>query len=640
MSDQAFLNSFVENLLHGAPPVTFCLGGEPIAPHFGPADAQLRRTAALQGVRCTVSLQLLPGAVILAPTVENCGDADSALLSDIHFCALTLPDADPAALGWGKRRVLYSRGSAPAANDFEPLEQDLALGGFSLAAPEARSSSHHLPYFCCSSLDAQGVIAAIGWSGRWRADFAPIQTGLQLRFTYPGAFCLHPGEKLELPQTLLMPWQRQPDGDSELWDVFNQFRRVMLHHVLPVQTGKVCLRAWGSTDEAGHELRFDNMRRYGLHCDAYGVDAGWHTLTEAGKGAAWHETVGDWLPSPAAWPHGPAWLAQNTRAAGAAGSWLWVELERAVEESGAFRTHPEHYLSKPGDGQAWLKYINFGSAAACDFLRGLLYPIIRSMELDIFRIDFNLDPGPVFDHCDGPGRQGVTELQYYNGLYAFFARLLADFPGMVIDNCAGGGKRLDWRMCSYGVPIMCRSDYFTLRNFAPEAVQAQTLALARWLPVNGDSYGTCMGDTTLVLDTYRARSSYGASFGLTAPWWPLTDEQGRWYRQILDEAAAVKDAMPLDFYPLTGYSLSPRVWCAWQTCADDGSRAMVAAFRRALSAESTRTFALQGLAPDAVYTATDVDGNALGSYTGKQLAVGFCLTLPQPRSSTFVFFTR
>ena len=56
-------------------------------------------------------------------------------------------------------------------------------------------------------------------------------------------------------------------------------------------------------------------------------------------------------------------------------------------------------------------------------------------------------------------RQGIAEIKYINGLYATLDELLDRFPGLVIDNCASGGRRLDYEMCRRSVPLF-RTDYF------------------------------------------------------------------------------------------------------------------------------------------------------------------------------------
>jgi len=42
---------------------------------------------------------------------------------------------------------------------------------------------------------------------------------------------------------------------------------------------------------------------------------------------------------------------------------------------------------------------------------------------------------------DTPDRQGMTEIRYVEGLYEMWDELRAKHPGLLIDNCASGGRR-------------------------------------------------------------------------------------------------------------------------------------------------------------------------------------------------------
>ncbi len=636
---KAYTAAFIDMLVNGTAPFRCRIGEDLLQDTFGTAVFGVNtatREAVMGGIRARLTYRFLEGGVDFGVLLENVGTTVSPQIRDIDFCDLFIPLPESRGWCWGNRRVLYAVGSPTTVYDFQPREEDLARPDYLvLENHESRSSSTYLPYFTYSAMDREGVVAAIGWSGHWKAAFHPEENGTRLRFSYEADFHLAPGESVALPRTLLMPWKREDDGDRDLTDVFVLWRRFMRNQILPKQNGKpidgqVCLRAWGSVDEAGHNRRFANMKKFGLPCDAYGVDAGWYDLDGKHEGDNWFVTVGDWRESEVVYPHGLRWLADGGRDAGAGGFWLWHEFERAVTGARAYKAHPECYL---GSGDGLSRLVHFGNPAAEDYIRSLLYPIINQTNMTVFRMDFNIDPSDIFRQTDTPDNRGLTELRYYNGLYGFFERMLADFPGLILDNCASGGRRLDWRMCALSIPVMCRSDYFTIPRFDPNGVQAQTLGLSRWLPNHGDSCGSCTGSTKVVMDSYLVRSSYGSSLGLAAPDWELSQEEGAWYRKTLEEALLVKSFMSLDFYPLTGYGYSPLDWCAFEACDYDGSRALVMAFRREKNRSPEQTFALRGLLPDARYILRDMDVGLVGTYTGAELTDGLMICIDQPRGS-------
>lgn len=179
-------------------------------------------------------------------------------------------------------------------------------------------------------------------------------------------------------------------------------------------------------------------------------------------------------------------------------------------------------------------------------------------------------------------------------------------------------------MCLYSVPIMCSSDYFCASsNYDPEGIQGHTWGISRWLPVSGDSVGSCMGYPSVVMDTYRVRSSIRSSVGLTAPNWELSDEEGAWYRKMIGDIETVAPFMRLDHYPLTLYTLSDDAWMAFERCGYEGEKGLVMAFRRKDCETEKTVFALSGLCPDASYRLWDIDDGELGIFTGASLAAGY-----------------
>ncbi len=630
--------SFLHRLLHDTVPFQFQIGGTPAADHMGPPTGEATcqtRTASIEQVAVSAKYQMLGDAVEISITLTNDGDANSPQIHDIDFCNILLPDVEPWNFSWGRRRVLYSIGSPAAVYDFQPREEDLTRPEqLVLTEAEGRSSNSYMPYFNCSSLDREGVIAAIGWSGRWKAQFTNGSGGMRIRLSYPGDFYLEPGETIELPRVLLMPWKREKNADRDLWDTFVLFRRLMRKHILPkrILDGKITLRAWGSDSMDMHRTKLANMQKFGVTCDAYGIDAGWY----APAGSNWWNTVGDWQEDASVFPDGLEWLTARAREAGSKGFWLWLEFERAMSASKAYQAHPEHYLTA---GDPNVHMINLCDPAAREYMKSMLYPLIRRIGLTMFRVDFNFDPVPYFAAADLPGRSGLTELKYYAGLYQFFQELMAAFPDLYIDNCASGGRRLDYRMCTCAIPINCRSDYYTIAGYDPDGQQAHTVGLSRWLPVHGEASGSMTFRFEPPKDTYIDRSAYGSNFSLVAFTKEMTDEEGALYRKIVDEAALVKGYLTQDFYPLTGYSYSPMDWCAFEGCMEDGSGAVVLAFRRELNPSPQQTFAVQGLKPEARYALVDLDDGELGTCTGAALARGLTIHIEKPRDSRIVVMT-
>jgi len=114
------------------------------------------------------------------------------------------------------------RGHSGCHQRFEPLDDALSPGaglkigsGEAADAPAAHlamggkgmSSVNALPFFNID-LGTQGMIAAVGWSGSWSAEFlrhspesVSVKAGMETTY-----LLLHPGEHIRTPRILVMFW--------------------------------------------------------------------------------------------------------------------------------------------------------------------------------------------------------------------------------------------------------------------------------------------------------------------------------------------------------------------------------------------------------------------------------------------------
>ena len=83
---------------------------------------------------------------------------------------------------------------------------------------------------------------------------------------------------------------------------------------------------------------------------------------------------------------------------------------------------------------------NVGDSAARVFLTDFISDRIVEFGLDWYREDANIAPLEYWRHADAPDRQGITEIRYIEGIYAFWDELIQRHPHLMIDNCASGRK--------------------------------------------------------------------------------------------------------------------------------------------------------------------------------------------------------
>jgi alpha-galactosidase len=510
---------------------------------------------------------------------------------------LPVPGAGPCQLHWAK-------GAVASFDDFAPQETMLKAGAtLHLQPGGGRSSSQVLPFFNLEGANG-GIVAGIGWSGEWAADFAAdaraqISMRAGLARTH---LVLHPGETIRTPRIMLLFYQ----GDR--WRGQNLLRQFLLAHHRPERAGKLLVAPitcgnWGGTRA---EVHLDNIReiiQHQLPIDYYWIDAEWY-----GQGG-WPVSVGDWTVKRDLYPAGFKPLSDALRASGRE-LMLWFEPERVFRGTLWHKEHHEWLLDRGGDSSL----LNLGLPAARKFLTDFISSKVDEFGLGCYRQDFNIDPLPFWQAADAPDRQGITEMRYIEGLYAFWDELLKRHPGLIIDNCASGGRRLDLETLGRATPFW--------RTDGPRdaiAHQCHTQGLLPWVPLSATSQDRARDD-------YEFRASMCSSLCLN--WWVAGDVPAEriprdfpfdWAGNILRQYRQIRDHYYGDFYPLTTYSQSPELWTAYQLDRPDLGRGVVVALRRPGSPYQAARFPLQGLAAAASYSVTNLDSGEESAFTAADL---------------------
>jgi len=530
--------------------------------------------------------------------VTNTGAADAPLLEALRPLDLRLALAP-------QRTVTLHRahGSTCQPTDFLPLADTLGDKAEVRLAPNGgRSSDGCLPFF---NLDwgEGGLLGAVGWSGQWALTAQRSGRALTLQAGQQTTkLRLRPGESIRTPRLLLLAW----DGGERLRG-HNAFRRLLLEHYAPRVDGQVALppvsqNTWfvlntgNDVTERNQLEAITGMARLGV--EAYWLDAGWF---EGG----WPSGVGSWVPKAAAFPRGLKPLGDEARRRGM-GFVLWFEPERVSPTSRIAREHPEWVL-RAGEGDGLL---NLGDDAARAWLTDYLSRCITDWGITVYRQDFNIAPLRFWQAADGPERQGLAEIRYLEGLYALWDELRRRHPGLTIDNCASGGRRLDLETCSRSYPLW-RSDTQCGGQALPTADQVQTAGLSLWLPLHA------AGVWSFEPYAFRSVATTGTSVcpdtrGLDA----TALAQGQ---RALAEIKRLRPLWLGDYYPLLPINLHETVWCGWQCHRADLGQGFAMLFRRPRSPYSRAQVALQGLDAQATYQIEHVDTGRRERLTGAQL---------------------
>jgi alpha-galactosidase len=499
-------------------------------------------------------------------------------------------------------RLKYARGSHNEARDFEPLSRPLPQGESAQFAPYGgRSSDGYLPFFEIAEPRAAGVTLGIGWSGQWAAVFRnrgvrgiQAQAGMER-----SRFRLRPGEEVRTPAILLQFWQ----GGGDEYRGQNLWRALLRQHYSPTGPLPAAFSVHGvvpfeKTNEANLLEAVEDIAKRRFGTDTFWIDAGW--LTPATK--TWDGSMGNIEADPARFPRGLAPIGAAAHRHGMK-FLVWFEPERVMPGTWLERNHPEWLIRRPGTK---VQLLDLGNPEALGWLMEWASKQIESGGVDIYRQDFNMAPLEFWRAGEADDRQGIREIRHLSGLYSFWDALRRRFPNLLIDNCASGGRRIDFETLRRSVPLW-RTDY-VWDDLA--ATQSIAYGLSMWIPKHG------LG--ALKSDSYPFRSGIGpaASFAFDF----RSDAEAERARPRIAAYRATQGLYERDYYPLTPYSLGRDVWMAWQFHSPDSGEGLVQAFRREESAASSQSFRLHGLEAQATYELTDQDRPGIVErHTGRQL---------------------
>ena len=604
-------------------------------------------------------------AVEYLPELVGRGDADTGIVADFHSLALTCP---------GEAFTLRTlKGTKATERDFEAVHFRLGEGGekaATLTTDEGRSSAEWMPWWDVDFADGSGLVCAVGWTGAWRADF--MQGDGKMKMTagmVKTHFRLHPGETLRQPSVLVFRRDKAVSPRAMLTLV----HRFMLDEKCPRNTRGELVKPLLPITAGGGNKTPEMMKKVlswsvgnKMPFDCFWVDAGWNGPAHlpdliSNCGNMWPNFVGDWRFNPTVHPDGN--LAEVSAAVHAAGMkmLLWVEPERCVSDPPPplFREHRDWLL--PVDdakirNQRELN-VNLGEPAACDWMIETISRLVRENRLDVYRQDFNINTLPLWQENDAEDRQGVTEAKYIAGLYRFWDELRRRFPDLLIENCASGGRRLDFEAVSRAHSY-CRTDYAIGQGGPTQVTDMQNVTL------NTLAYQPFQGSETRpahFFDDYGFFSSVCAASVFTPSDWnagivknPFSPEETAWFKKVFGVADRMRRFFTGDYYPLVDVTPPvvgsrgfwfPRTvlpdegrWCAYQMHLSDLDAGFAIAFRRLDAPNADFSAKLSAIDPTVEYE-IETYGADKTRMLGVELS-DWHVRLERPRDFRLVFYRK
>ena len=527
---------------------------------------------------------------------------------------------------------------------YEFNDATLEAGDSFLMIPsDGRSSDTAAFPFFDVTIDGKTYVFGIGWTGMWKCEIMRTSDSVNITVGLANAdFYILPGESLNLPSVCIVEGN---EGECS-GDVRRRFRRVMLEHFngmpkgykqLPKAVSSFdCYFDWGNPWNNGakwdewlsYEGQIKCAQRQGKirGMDTYWLDAAWFRN-------GFRTGVGNFSFEPA-FDKGLKPLSDEVHKSGLR-MLLWFEPERVYKDTDVYNAHPEYMLPCSTAENKNIFLYNLGDDNAYKYIRDELFKFIKDNGIDIYRQDFNISPINYWLENDEEGRKGITEIKHINNLYRLWDDMRQEFDGILIDNCAGGGRRIDlesikrtcilWRSDIGNVPI---TDTLPVDMWQ----QNHVLAISEYLP--------CHSSGTWHTNANAVRSV--ATSGLNCIYDLLDDNFDTEEASLaLDEVIHLGQYWDGDFYPLTKPVYNEEGFAGWQLNKDGNGFAVI--FRRQNCAEDEFTVMFNGVDDNieySLYISDEYRKITAMTVSGKQLSGGYKVCLPKVRTSVVIEYRK
>jgi alpha-galactosidase len=380
------------------------------------------------------------GAIEVWSVFETTGTTAKVTISDIGVWRLAVPVRE---VNW----VTGLQAGEAEGGRFTCRRQALSSNGPFELSSTARSSERAVPVVWFSGTPGS-FFGGVNWSGAWKLQATgPAGNGqVTVQFTLGDtSTTVSRDQPLEGPHGFFgVARGDQSDVTMSLQAYFRQGVR----HGRPLEA----LVAFNTWFAYGTRIDEDLVREEMGHAARAGVelfvvDAGWY----AGRGGVWDYSsgLGNWVADEERFPSGLAALTDYAHQLGMKIG-LWVEPER-LDLATVFdlKLAKERFLATSGgryhpdssNEESTTAQICLGDAEAREWLFNQLAQLIDTARPDYLKWDNN-----GWINCDRAGHGHGTKdgnFAHVKGLYAVLAALRERYPALAIENCAGGGNRLD-----------------------------------------------------------------------------------------------------------------------------------------------------------------------------------------------------
>ena len=211
-----------------------------------------------------------------------------------------------------------------------------------------------------------------------------------------------------------------PDCEQELPIIFNEY-----------------CTTWGCPSEENIAGILKAIRGKGF--SYFVIDCGWFKA----DGVPWDISMGDYQISPTLFPGGLEKTVQAIRDEGMAPG-IWFEIDNVGRASQAYQ-NTEHLLKRDGAPltTSMRRFWDMRDPWVRKYLSERVIGTLKRYGFGYVKMDYNDSIGPGCDGCESLG-EGLR--RNMEASFAFVEQMKREIPGLVVENCASGGHKLEPKM--------------------------------------------------------------------------------------------------------------------------------------------------------------------------------------------------
>ena len=327
--------------------------------------------------------------------------------------------------GWASFSRVYGSNKGSWSTKEELPQLIIEYGderGFSMAQIESANHWYWEIGEC-----AQGIYFYAGGADAWSHDWACV---------------LAPDESYETPSVAVSSGKSLNDVIAEM-TVYrrNQIKTYVADASLPVIFNEYMHLSWDSPEE--ERTREIAPVAASLGADIYVIDCGWHNEED---GNVIYPYVGQWRESKKRFAHGVRKTVDYIHGLGMkAGLWLEPEIVGYLCEEMTRRYPEKAFFSNDGTPVivGGRRFLDYRCPQVVDYMNETVDRVVREYGADYLKFDYNQDCGCGTDgYGEKPGRglELATE-----AFFRWVEHLREKYPALIIEGCASGGQRMDYR---------------------------------------------------------------------------------------------------------------------------------------------------------------------------------------------------